>query len=93
MRIELGFRGLPNLEKAETSHRPNRLSDSNPGFTAQNDISFSSSELSLSRLADTAMAAPEIRTERVAELRASILDGTYQVEPGKLADAMIRDLF
>lgn len=93
MRIEPGFTGLQNLERAGTSHRPNRLSDSNAGFTAQNDVSFSSSELSLSHLADTAMSAPEIRSERVAQLRTSILDGTYHVEPAKLADAMLNELF
>ena len=35
---------------------------------------------------------PDVRQEKVEQLRNAIQSGTYEVSPGKIADAMIRDL-
>jgi len=35
---------------------------------------------------------PEVRQEKVQELQKAISDGTYKVDSGKIADAMISDL-
>jgi len=35
---------------------------------------------------------PDVRLERVQELRTAVSNGTYQVDPGKIADAMLTDL-
>ena len=35
---------------------------------------------------------PEVRLERVQELQKAVANGTYEVEAGKIADAMITDL-
>ena len=35
---------------------------------------------------------PEVRQERVQQLKNAISDGTYEVDSGKIADAMITDL-
>jgi negative regulator of flagellin synthesis FlgM len=34
---------------------------------------------------------PDIRDDKVAEIKRSIQDGTYKVEPDKIADKMIRE--
>ena len=35
---------------------------------------------------------PDVRQERVMELRNAVSNGTYQVDSGKIADAMLTDL-
>jgi len=37
-----------------------------------------------------AMQTPEIRQDRVTALRAAVRDGSYQLDPGKIADAMLQ---
>lgn len=34
---------------------------------------------------------PDIRSEKVSEIKRSIQDGTYKIEPDKIADKMIRE--
>jgi negative regulator of flagellin synthesis FlgM len=34
---------------------------------------------------------PDVRTEKVAELKARIENGTYEINPDKIADKMIRE--
>jgi len=38
------------------------------------------------------MQMPELRADRVASLQAQIADGSYQVSPGDVADALLRDV-
>ncbi len=37
-------------------------------------------------------AAPEVRSARVAQLQNALANGTYTVNPGQVAQAMIADL-
>lgn len=52
----------------------------------------SSANVRLSNIAQQATEAPEIREDRVAQLRQEIDSGTYSVSNEALADAMMRDL-
>ena len=40
---------------------------------------------------DIAKNTPDIREDRVAELKAKIQAGTYEVDSGKIADGMLRE--
>lgn len=40
---------------------------------------------------DIAKATPEIREDKVADLKARIQAGTYQIDSGKIADGMLRE--
>ena len=44
---------------------------------------------SVSSLVSAAMSSPEIRDEKVAGLQQSIANGTYQLDPAKIAASMI----
>jgi negative regulator of flagellin synthesis FlgM len=55
----------------------------------QDETSFSSASMSIASLAAQALQTPEIRQDRVASLKAAISNGTYAIEPGKIADAML----
>lgn len=55
----------------------------------QDQTSFSSESMSISSLQAQALQTPEIRQDRVAGLKAAISNGTYAIEPGKIAEAML----
>ena len=55
----------------------------------QDKTSFSSESMSLSALQAQALQTPEIRQDRVASLKAAISNGTYAIEPDKIAEAML----
>ncbi len=40
---------------------------------------------------DIAKNTPDVREDRVAELKAKIQNGTYEVDSGKIADGMLRE--
>lgn len=42
---------------------------------------------------DIARATPDIREDKVDAIKKKIQNGTYQVDSGKIADAMIKDAF
>ena len=51
-----------------------------------------SADVQLSKIGVQATAAPEIRQDRVAQLRQAVDSGTYSVSNEALAGAMMRDL-
>jgi negative regulator of flagellin synthesis FlgM len=42
---------------------------------------------------DIAKNTPDVREDRVAEIKAKIQAGTYEVDSGKIADGMLREAF
>lgn len=57
------------------------------------DVSQKAREIAQARAkaVDIARNTPDVREDRVAELKKKIQDGTYQVEPEKIADGMMRE--
>ena len=51
-----------------------------------------SSDVQLSGLEAKVVSAPEIRQDRVDQLREALASGTYSVSDEQLADAMLRDI-
>jgi flagellar biosynthesis anti-sigma factor FlgM len=64
--------------------RPVATSSSNVDRTT-----FQSGPSSVQALVNTALAAPEIRQDKVDSARQSISNGTHTFDAGKVADAMI----
>ena len=52
---------------------------------------FSADPTGVGGLEAQVLATPQIREDRVAALRASIQNGSYQVDPGQIADAMLSE--
>lgn len=44
-----------------------------------------------SKALEIARNTPDIREDKVAEIKAAIANGTYKVDPGKVADGMLRE--
>jgi len=50
---------------------------------------LTSTQQSLNTLVSTAMSSPEIRQDRVDSLKQAISNGTYELDPKKIASSMI----
>lgn len=59
--------------------------------TPEDRIALSSKAKKASMAAELARTAPDIRTERVADLKSAINSGQYQVEGEKVAEKVIRE--
>lgn len=55
--------------------------------------SLSADSARLSALHSQLSSAPQIRQERVASLRAAVMNGSYQADAGATASAMISEYF
>jgi negative regulator of flagellin synthesis FlgM len=72
--------GILTIESAESS-----------ATTAASDrVNISTNSRLYQRALELATLAPDIRSEKVAELTAKIAAGTYKVSPETIADAIIR---
>ena len=71
------------------SGRPGKKSGAS-GSSADG-ATFSAGSASVGSLEARALASPEIRTDRVEALRNAINNGSYQIDPGKIADAMLNE--
>lgn len=88
MRIDSGLPIQPQIEIERSQKKPasNTRDESAVTSALSNDV------VRLSSLVDQANGAPDIRQEKITQLREAIDSGTYQVSPGALADAIIRDV-
>jgi negative regulator of flagellin synthesis FlgM len=92
MRIDLNFGSVESFQTGST--RGGEGSKNVRQSAEKHDVAvLSSAESNVAKLTTAALAVPDVRQERVAELRNSINNGTYSVEPGVLADAILNDLF
>lgn len=57
------------------------------------DVSQKAREMAQARAkaVEIARNTPDVREDRVAELKKKIQDGTYQIEPERIADGMMRE--
>lgn len=92
MRIDLNFGNVESVESTAT-RRTNEGAKELNRTGKQDDAVLSLGDSNVSKLTATALAAPDVRSERVAELRTSISNGSYSIEPGAIANAMLNDLF
>lgn len=83
--------GAPGQAVAGSIGGPNAGAAARPGINVA--LSPQARELSDARKKafDIAKATPDIREDRVAELKRQIQSGTYQVDPGKIADGIARE--
>ena len=87
MRIDLNNISLQGLERDDKTRKAGSKAPSAP--SVEDKTSLSADTLSISSLEAQAMAAPQIRQDKVEALRQSIQNGDYKVEPDKIAQAIL----
>lgn len=91
MRIDLQTPAAQDLERSSNLKQAERqrASRAKTGDDASLSLGADASQ-SISAALD---AAPDIRSDRVEQLRALVNSGQYAVEPGRVASAMMTSLF
>ena len=74
-------------EEASADHKQARVSRTGG---VEDRLEFSTSIREFQQLEKQAQEAPEIRAERVADIKRELNSGTYNIKAEKVADAMIR---
>jgi flagellar biosynthesis anti-sigma factor FlgM len=92
MRIDLNSGNVESVGSSAT-RRTHEGAKELKRTSKQDDAVLSSGDSNVSKLTAEALAVPEVRTERVAELRSSISNGSYSIDPGAIANALLNDLF
>ncbi len=87
MRIDLNNIPLQPLEREEKARKAESKAPSAPNV--EDKASLSVDTFNASSLEATALAAPQIRQDKVDALRQSIQNGDYKVEPDKIAQAIL----
>ena len=66
------------------------IQDAAQGASTGDTVELTSSAKLLARLEKTLAAIPDVDASRVAEVKRQIENGEYQIDAGKIAEAMLR---
>ena len=80
-----GLRPSPQLEQTQKTQQQDAAK------TRKDEVDVSSRAKTLNRIAAAVATVPDIRTEKVANIKQAIDAGTYDVKGEDVADALIRD--
>jgi negative regulator of flagellin synthesis FlgM len=80
---------IQNAKTSRTQGSPNGTDASQPA--GSDTVQFSSQFAEVQQLTSQLQQVPDIRTERVAMLKAQIQQGTYNPDPAKVADALLNN--
>lgn len=80
-----GVNPTPAADRAKARPAPD---GSAPGADGRSDASASANGVAV-EITAPAQSGPPVDTDRVAEIRSALRDGTYPLVPAKIADAMI----
>lgn len=81
---------VPNQgQRVDTEQRNSGDRTSAAAEPATDQVSLTSSAQLLKELSEAVNAAPQTDPSRIQALRAAIAEGTYQIEPGRIADKLL----
>ena len=86
------LRALDTTQKADQAKKGEVSSEAGSSRNQGDKVTISSRGNDLGRLAELAKAAPEIRSERVAELKSALEDGSLEVDSRELAAKMFKEM-
>jgi len=77
--------------KKTAARVPEGKSDSTSSVVSGDTFQVSSKQAELQKLSGQMASVPEVRSERVAPLKAAVAQKSYNPDSGKVADAMLAD--
>jgi len=93
MKIELNPAAqATTLQESAGAGKPARIASQATASFAADSVALSSSSQRVAALSAQALAAPEVRQQRVAALAAAVSDGSYQVSAEQIATAIFDQL-
>ncbi len=93
MRIDLYNSAASQIASEQNSQQiaANKTTGSTSAAGEEDRATLTSDKTSVSALVSTAMGSPEIRQSLVSSLRESVNNGSYSLDPGKIAASMVDD--
>jgi flagellar biosynthesis anti-sigma factor FlgM len=92
MRIDSYSSSADAVSNQSSTPRADVQESANSAIAGGEDrTTLTSSSSSLDALVSTAMSSPASRQETVASLQQAVSSGQYQLDPAKIADAMLAD--
>jgi negative regulator of flagellin synthesis FlgM len=89
MRIDLNQTTASQITSESSPKQVNAGNVAGSGPAGGDRTTLTSTQQSLSELVSTAMSSPEIRQDRVDSLKEAISNGSYTLDPQKIAASMI----
>ncbi len=86
------LKALETTRKADAARKGEVEAGAGRSQEQGDQVTISSRGNDLGRLAELTKVAPEIRSERVAELRSALEDGTLKVDSRELAAKMFKEM-
>jgi negative regulator of flagellin synthesis FlgM len=65
--------------------------DTPANFVADDQVELSTEALDLKQMQVKTMSFPDVRTEKVDQIKMQVENGTYKISPGKIAERLIED--
>jgi negative regulator of flagellin synthesis FlgM len=95
MKVELNGGDAATLSSISSTQRGQTAAAAIAGASAEPEVgedkaTLSTDSTNIQALTAKAMESSEVRQERVEALRQAVQNGTYKIEPDKIAEAMIR---
>ncbi len=81
--------GLSGVQRLDSPHQPERAQKSGDPHSDSDRLELSVRSLEISHLDELIRSTPDIREERVEQVRREIESGTYNVKAEKIAEKII----
>ena len=79
-------------QHAKAAEKNQASANNGASFSPVDRVELSSSSRLIHKIQEAAQAAPDIRAEKIADLKKKIADGTYQVSSEDIAGKMLKDI-
>jgi flagellar biosynthesis anti-sigma factor FlgM len=90
MRIDLFNSTASEIASEKDAKQVGAQNGAGPGQVSEEDrTTLTSDSTSVSSLTKAAMSSPAVRQDNVDRLRAAVNSGQYELDPGKIASAII----
>jgi flagellar biosynthesis anti-sigma factor FlgM len=92
MRIDLHVGSVDRGSRAESTRRASRGGEgSKAGEAALDEAQLSLNQARIRELKEQVMALPEVRADKVEQLRAAVADGRYHPPAERVAEAIVAE--
>ena len=85
--------GIESANQTKPGAKNNATTGGKPSIPAGATVEISDNAKFMAQAKELAMKSPDVRADKVANLKKSIRDGSYQVDSRDLADKILQDHF
>ncbi len=93
MTINIGSDGIDKIDSEYSKRDINRIKENEktPAHARSDKVELSSNALDLKEMQMKTMAFPDVRPEKVEQIKMQVDSGTYNISPGEIAARLIEE--